>query len=136
VIFLKLVQQFTWNGDVVLLAADRAGLDAVSAALTEAQQCGFSRLQGQRRVHDFVVEIGAADLELGPDRVVWHLAAAKAAEIRDGMDVLRNDDHPGHVYVDDMTSPAPTLVLSRDEYLTPNWLTEAKTPLFDEDSPD
>jgi hypothetical protein len=46
--------------DVVLLAFDSAGLDTFLAALTEAQQRGSSRLHRPRRVHDFVIEAGAA----------------------------------------------------------------------------
>ena len=133
---LKLVHEFKWDEAVVLLAADGAGLDALSAALTEAQQRGFSRLQGRRRIHEFVVQGGAGNLEIGSDRVLWRLADAKAAEILQGVEVLRDGGAPGLVYVDDMISPAPTLVLSLDEYLTPNWLTEGKEQIFDDDSPD
>jgi len=133
VIRLKLVHEFKGDGAVVLLAADGAGLDALTAALTEAKQRGSSRLRGRQRVHEFVVDVGAANLEIGPDRVLWRLDDAKASEILDGVGVLINGGAPGHVYVRDMVSPAPTLVLSRDEYLTPSWLTAGKEPMFDDD---
>jgi len=136
VIRIKLAHEFEGDGAVVLLAADGAGLDALTAALTEAKQRGSSRLHGRHRVHEFVVDVGAANLEIGPDRVLWRLDDAKAGEILDGVDALSNGGAPGHVYVDDMISLAPTLVLSRDEYLTPSWLTAGKEPMFDDDSPD
>jgi hypothetical protein len=100
--------------DVVLLAFDSAGLDTFLAALTEAQQRGSSRLHHPRRVHDFVIEAGAADIELADDRAVWRLSHAKAAEIIEKLTAMSSSERPGHHYVDDMLSPAPTLVLSRN----------------------
>jgi hypothetical protein len=120
--------------DVVLLATDHAGLDTFLAALTEAEQQGSSQLQRRGRVHDFVIEAGAADIELDDDRVVWRLDHTRAVEIIEKLKVLSSSGHPGHHYVDDMFSPAPTLVLSRDEYISPSWLTAGKEPIFGDDS--
>jgi hypothetical protein len=78
VIGVRRVREFK-GADVVLLAADSAGLDTFLAALTEAQRQGSSRLQRRGRVHDFVIEAGAADIELDDDRVVWRLDHAKTA---------------------------------------------------------
>jgi hypothetical protein len=66
--------------------------------------------------HQFLIEAGAADIELGANRVVWRLDRAKAAEIIEDLTAMSNDDRPGHNYVD-ISSPTRTLVLSRDEYL-------------------
>jgi hypothetical protein len=33
-----------------------------------------------------------------------------------------------------MVNPPPTLVLSRDEYISPSWLTAGKEPIFEDDS--
>ncbi|ORA35422.1 hypothetical protein BST20_17650 [Mycobacterium branderi] len=116
--------------DVVLLAVDDAGLDTFLAALIQAQQHGSSRLQRRGRVHEFVIEAGAADIELSDDRVRWRLDHTKAAEIIEKLKVSSNSEHPGHHYVDDMLSPAPTLVLSHNQYISPSWLTAGKEPIF------
>jgi thiol-disulfide isomerase/thioredoxin len=61
----------------------------------------------------------AAQTHLGPTRVAWRLDHAKAAEISEDLAALScprdSDRTAGHFYVD-MTSPAETLVISRDEY--------------------
>jgi hypothetical protein len=88
------------------------------------------RRQRRGRLHDFVIEAAAADIELGDHRVVWRLNHTKAVEIIQKLKVLSSSGHPGHHYVDDMFSPAPTLVLSRDQYISPNWLTAGKEPIF------
>ncbi len=130
---IKRVSEFKGE-DVVLLAMDRAGLDSFLAALTQAEQQGSSRLQRRGRVHDFVIEAGAADIELDDDRVVWRLDHTRAVEIIEKLKVLNSSGHPGHHYVDDMFSPAPTLVLSRDQYISPSWLTAGKEPIFGDES--
>ena len=126
---VKRVSEFKGE-DVVLLAMDHAGLDTFLAALTQAEQQGSSQLQHRGRVHDFVIEAGTADIELDDDRVVWRLDHTRAVEIIEKLKVLSSSGHPGHHYVDDMFSPAPTLVLSRDEYISPSWLTAGKEPIF------
>lgn len=130
---IKRVSEFKGE-DVVLLAMDRAGLDTFLAALTQAEQQGSSHLQRRGRVHDFVIEAGAADIELDDDRVVWGLDHTRAVEIIEKLKVLSSSGHPGHHYVDDMFSPAPTLVLSRDQYISPGWLTAGKEPIFGDES--
>ena len=130
---IKRVSEFKGE-DVVLLAMDRAGLDTFLAALTQAEQQGSSQLQRRGRVHDFVIEAGAADIELDDDRVVWRLDHTRAVEIIEKLKVLSSSGHPGHHYVDDMFSPAPTLVLSRDQYISPSWLTAGKEPIFGDES--
>lgn len=132
VIRVKTVREFKGE-DVVLLAADSAGLEAFLAALTEAQQHGSSRLQRSRRIHEFVIQAGAADIELDDDRVVWRMDDTKADEIIEKVKVLSSSGRPCHHYVDDMLSPTPTLVLSLDEYLSPSWLTAGKKPIFEDD---
>jgi hypothetical protein len=135
VIRVKRVPEFKGE-DVVLLAMDRAGVDTFLAAVTQGEQQGSSRLQRSGRVHDFVIEAGAADIELDDDRVVWRLDHTKAVEIIEKLTVSSSSGHPGHHYVDDMSSPAPTLVLSCDQYISPSWLTAGKEPIFRDDEPD
>lgn len=67
--------------DVVLLAMDGAGLATFLAALRRATRHGSGRLQHRGRVHDFVLEAGAADVALTDDRMVWQLDRAMVVEI-------------------------------------------------------
>ncbi|OBJ34434.1 hypothetical protein [Mycobacterium colombiense] len=126
---IKRIRDFEGE-DVVLLAADGTGIDTLPSALADAQRAGWSRLPGADRVHDFVIEAGAAHMELWDDCALWRLDPGKATEIVEKLRVLSASGRPGHHYVDDMSGPAPTLVLSRDEYLAPSWLTAGRDPLF------
>jgi hypothetical protein len=133
VIRVRAIPEF--NGeDVVLLAMDGAGIDTFLAALTQAGRQGWSRLQCRGRVHSFVIEAGAADIELDDGRVVWRLDRTRAVEIIEKFKVLSSSGHPCHQYVDDMVSPTPTLMLSRDEYISPSWLTAGKEQIFGDES--
>jgi hypothetical protein len=102
--------------DVVLLAVDATGLDTFAAVVNQAVQQGFSRLDHGGLIHRFLVQDGAADIDLRDDHVVWRLDHAKLIEIIDKLGAMRNRG-PGHHYVDDMFAPAETLVLSVDEYV-------------------
>ena len=67
--------------------------------------------------------------------VRWH----KASEILEKVEALgstSSSGESGHHYVDDMLSPAPALVLSLNEYLSPSWLTAGKEPIFGDDDPE
>lgn len=102
--------------DVVLLAMDGAGVTTFLTALRGAEQRGVSQLEHDGITHQFVIQAGAADIELGENRVVWLLDHAKAVEIVEDLTVMSNNDRPGHNYVD-ISTPTNTLVLSRDEYV-------------------
>jgi hypothetical protein len=67
-------------------------------------------------IHELCIEAGAANIELEKTRVVWRLDHAKAIEIIDYLAVLSNYGRVAHQYVD-ISAPAETLVLSRDEYV-------------------
>lgn len=108
---------FYFGDDAVMLAMDTAGAATVHATLNDAVQHGSSQLEHEGVVYDFRIENGAADIELGDDRVDWHLDRATAVEILDNL--AAPADHAGHHYVD-IHSPAETLVLSYDEY-TPEY---------------
>jgi hypothetical protein len=128
---VKHVRNFKFE-DVVLLAMDGDGLQTFLAAVTQAQRQGSGRLQRRKRVHDFVIEAGAADIDLADERVVWRLDREIAGEIIEALTGLGRSDRPCHQYVD-MAGPAPTLVLSKDEYIEASWLTAGKEPIFDDD---
>jgi hypothetical protein len=113
---VALFPDFMWGDDVVLLAMDRAGVTTFLTALSDAVRLGSSQLEHDGITHQFVIQAGAADVELGENRVVWRLDRAKAVEIVEDLTVMRDSDGPGHNYVD-ISSPTKTLVLSRDEYV-------------------
>ncbi len=102
--------------DVVLLAMDGAGVDTFTAALRDAEQRGASQLEHDGVTHQFVIQAGSADIELGENHVVWRLDHAKAIEIIDDLTIMSDSNGPGHNYVD-IAAPTKTLVLSRDEYV-------------------
>ena len=103
--------------DVVLLAMDGAGVTTFLTALSDAERRETSQLEHDGVTHEFVMQAGAADVELGENRVVWRLDHAKAAEMIEALTVMRDSDGPGHNYID-ISAPTNTLVLSRDEYVS------------------
>jgi hypothetical protein len=66
-----------------------------------------------------VQEDGAADIELGPQTVVWRFDDVELIEILELMVPMVSNDRPGHQYFDDLKSPVELLVLSHDEYKRP-----------------
>jgi hypothetical protein len=102
--------------DVVLLAMDGARVTTFLTAPRDAGQRRASQLKHDGITHQFVIQVGADDVELGENRVVCRPDHAKAAEIVEDLTVMSKDDRPGHNYVD-IASPTKTLVLSRDEYV-------------------
>jgi hypothetical protein len=129
VIRVRHVPESSFGEEVVLVAVDSAGLDTFLTTLFQAEQHGSSCLDHDGTVHDFQITPGAADIELHDDRVLWRMDHARAIEIIEKLRALRGGG-PGHHYVDDMSSPTHTLVLSQDEYISPSWLTAGKEPLF------
>jgi len=85
-------------------------------AFNDAVRLGSSQLEHGGVTHEFVMQAGAADVEVGEGRVVWRLDHPKAVEIVDDLKALADGDGPGHNYVD-ISTPTNTLVLSRDEYV-------------------
>jgi len=69
--------------------------------------------------HQVVREDDAADIEIGPRRVVWRFDDAALAEMLDLMVPMVNSTTPGHQYVD-LKSPVEVLVMSQYEYNGPN----------------
>ena len=115
VIHVELAREFRGE-DVVLLAMDHPGVDAFLMPLRQAEEQGSSRLDHGGVSHEFVIEAGAADIELHDDRVVWRFDHGTAVEIIEKLTTLKTPG-PGHHYVDDISTPTHTLVLSCDEYV-------------------
>ena len=104
--------------DVVLVAVDGDGLDAVRSALVEVGQRGGHPLSveiaGRRMVFD--TRPGEARVDLGTPVPTWTFSRAKIDEIVDKLDAMRASPVPCHNTVD-IDSPVETLFLSKDEYL-------------------
>jgi hypothetical protein len=133
---LKRLSDFKGD-DVVLLAVDDGGLAAFVAALMAALQTGTSRMQRRERSHEFVtVDDGTTHIAIDDACALWRLDRVKARKIIAKAKVLGVDGQSGHHYVDEISSPATTLVLSLNEYLEPTWLTEGRGPIFTDDDPD
>jgi hypothetical protein len=116
IIRVEFAPEFMLGDDVVLLAMDGAGAATFAAALMKAERHGSSQLQVGEVTHEFVIQAGGANVDLDGTRVVWRLDPAKVVEIAENIDILSSSAEPGHQYVD-ISTPADTLVLSRDEYV-------------------
>jgi hypothetical protein len=116
VIRVNFLPEFEYGYDAVLLTMDGAGVDTFRTALSDCLHRGSSLLEHDGVTHEFRIQPGAADIDLEKTHVVWRLDLAKAREIELDLDVLSNKGRAGHNYVD-MSTPAPTLVVSRDEYV-------------------
>jgi len=116
IIRVNFLPRFDYGYDAVLLTLDCSGAESFRAALSDAIQRSSARLEHRGLTHEFFINSGQADIVLDPSCVVWQLDHEKASEIVSDLDILINKDRAGHTYVD-ISSPAPTLVVSRDEYL-------------------
>ncbi|NVN50293.1 hypothetical protein [Mycolicibacterium hippocampi] len=116
IIRVDLAHEFMFGDDVVLLAMDGAGVTTFADALKNAVQQGQSRLTHDGVTHHFFVRNGESVVELDGASVVWKFDPAKVSEVIDNLDSLSGNNRPGHQYVD-ISKPADTLVLSRDEYV-------------------
>jgi hypothetical protein len=102
-------------GDVVLAAADRDGLRVFQSAVRSGHEGGQATFEVDGVQHRIVRESKAADIELGSQSVALRRRAAD--RILDKVAPLIDTPGPGHQYIDGLTGPAPTLLISVDEYL-------------------
>ncbi len=117
VIYAELAEKLDSGHDAVLLAMDDAGVSEVLAAVTQAAQQGPARLDHGALTFLFRIEAGAADIEFHNGTVVWRLDAAKAAELIELLSSMVDSGIPeGHHYLEGMSTPTETVVLSRNEY--------------------
>jgi hypothetical protein len=117
VIYAELVEKLDSGRDAVLLALDDAGVSEVLAAVTQAAQQGSARLDHGATAQLFRIEAKAADVEFHSGVVVWRLDAEKAAELIELLRSMVDSGIPeGHHYLEGMSTPAETVVISRNEY--------------------
>lgn len=112
---MNFLPEFDYGDDAVLLTMDGFGVDMFRTALIGAIRTGSSQLDHDGVTHLIQIQTGAADIDLEQTRVVWHLDLSTAHEIELDLGVLSDKGRAGHNYID-MSTPAPTLVVSRDEY--------------------
>ena len=86
------------------------------SAVRSAHDAGAASFAFDAIKHRVVRQDGAADIELGSQNVVWRFDDAKLVEMLNLIEPLVDTEGPGHQYVDDLNSPAETLILSVDEY--------------------
>jgi hypothetical protein len=87
------------------------------SAVRSAYKDGQAAFKMHGIQHRIVQQDGAADIELGPQTVVWRFNEAKLVEILYLMQPLVDKAGAGHQYIDDLHSPVETLILSVDEYV-------------------
>lgn len=107
---------FDCGDDVVLVGADRDGMHIFQSAVRSAHDNGAASFEFDAIKHHVVRQDGAADIELGSQTVVWRFDDAKLVEMLNLIEPLVDTEGPGHQYVDDLNSPAETLILSVDQY--------------------
>ncbi|MCH9730829.1 MAG: hypothetical protein K0U84_14335 [Actinomycetia bacterium] len=112
---VEFAQGFYFGDDAVLLTMDGAGAAIFAATVKDARSQGTARLEHDGVTHEFLVHPGDSTVQLNDSRVVWRLSPETVEEIYQEVNVLSSIDRPGHFYVD-ISAPAETLVLSRDEY--------------------
>lgn len=112
--------EFHFGDDAVVAVLDDAGLDVLTAALEQAHNHGESRIQHHGHTHHFLVQAGAAGVELHDHRTQWRLDHTTLTDMIDKLAALKNSAS-GHHYVD-IATPTSTLVLSLNEYLDAPWL--------------
>lgn len=114
------VEPFEDMGDpAILLNTDRAGIRIFQSAVQQAHETGGAAFEHDGVKHKVLREDGAADIELGPQTVVWRFDDARLIELLELMEPMVSSDRPGHQYFDDLRSPVELLVLSHDEYKNP-----------------
>lgn len=114
------LEPFEDMGDpAILLNTDRAGIRIFESAVRQAHETGAADFEHDGVKHEIIREDGAADVELGPRRVVWRFDDAGLLELLDLMSPMVVSDRPGHQYFDNLKSPVDLLVLSHDEYKHP-----------------
>jgi hypothetical protein len=101
--------------DAVLVGADRDGMRMLQSAVRSANNDGVASFEFNEITHHIVRQDGAADIELGPQTVVWRFDDAQLIEMLDLIEPLVDIIKPAHNYLD-LNSPAETLILSVDEY--------------------
>jgi hypothetical protein len=104
---------------VVLLAMDKGGLDIFRAAVAETiqkKQLSSWKLMHANVTHIFAIEDGKAKVELHEGLATWRFSLSKLTEVLEKLDAMKVSSGPCHHYID-ISEPAQTLVLSRDEYV-------------------
>ncbi|MGE2833728.1 hypothetical protein [Mycobacterium sp. SMC-4] len=113
---MEVAEGFMFGDDVVLLSLDRGGVSEFGEALRRAVQHGSWLLEHSGFRHEFLISAGRSAVELDGCGAVWRFDQAMVCELVDALNALGEKDGPGHLYVD-ISEPADTLVVSRDEYV-------------------
>jgi hypothetical protein len=107
---------FDCGDDVVLVDADRNGMRMFQSAVRCAHEDGAASFEIEKIKHQIVRQDGAADIEFGSHTVVWRFDDVKLVELLNLIEPLVDAIKPAHNYLDDLHSPAETLILSVDQY--------------------
>ena len=113
------LEPFEDMGDpAILLNGDRDGFRMFESAVRQARETGEASFEFEGITHDFVKQDDAADVVLGPRRVLWRFSEEALSELLDLIPPLIDPPGAGHQYFD-LNGPVDLLVLSVDEYNRP-----------------
>ena len=103
---------------VVLLAMDVGGLAVFTAAVAQAIQTqqGSIEMVHAGVTHIFSLGHDTAEVDIQENQIAWRFPPSKLIEILEKLEAMKKSPVPCHHYVD-ISIPAETLVLSRDEYV-------------------
>jgi hypothetical protein len=99
----------------ILLNTDREGLGLFLTAVGQACENGEATFQFDQITHRVLRQSGAADIELGPQKVTWLFNVDALSEIIEFAKSMLENSRPGHQYIN-LNSPVEELVISLDEY--------------------
>ena len=103
---VEVVHEF--KGETVLLVVmDRAGIKKLQDVIAE-EKCDT--------IHEIVINKNEVKVEILKDKIKWFLTKDKQDEFLEKMTMMSNSPLPCHNYID-ISSPAPVLYISLDEYL-------------------
>jgi hypothetical protein len=83
---------------VILVNADREGMRLFQSAVRSAHESGEASFQFDGITHHLARQDGTADVELGPQEVVWRFDDSKLVEMLELIPPLVDIPGPGHQY--------------------------------------
>jgi len=102
----------------ILLNTDHEGLGIFLTAVSKAYESGEATFQFDKITHQVLLQSGAADIELGAQKVIWRFDADALSEIIEFVKSMIENSRPSHQYID-LNGPVEELVISVDEYQHP-----------------
>lgn len=119
---------FHCGDPAIVVGADRAGMQLFQTAVRTARAHGSATFTRHGVEHTVSRYDGAAGIELARHRVRWRVDDCRLVEILALVRALVDSDRAGHQYLDTLTEPDVTVILSVGEYVDDAMFDEAAVP--------